>query len=33
MPVKDYRDDLFTRLSNSEYAAHALKAASDETLS
>ncbi|MGB3491121.1 MAG: hypothetical protein WBA57_00225 [Elainellaceae cyanobacterium] len=32
MPVKDYRDDLLTRLSNSEYAAHYLKAALDETL-
>ena len=32
MPVKNYRDDLLQRLSNSEYAAQYLKAALDETI-
>ena len=32
MPVKNYRDDLLARLSDSEYSAQYLKAALDETL-
>ncbi|MEO0458672.1 MAG: transcriptional regulator [Cyanobacteria bacterium P01_A01_bin.114] len=32
MPVKNYRDDQLTRLSNPEYSAQYLKVALDETL-